>query len=255
MKLKAFRCVLVFALCAGTAMAQDIDQSRGVDARVDYESLTRIGPWDDRNYQLTQADLQLLADNEEELYVLVPAFFRVELRRERPDMLREGPVQYPRSSLPWFKNRYGGFLVDGRLYKAVTYRDGVYKVDTEASAGTKVEDWRVNKMLDGEVRVTTPEGAAESAIAINPVNPIRSSPAPTARCPARPCTIRPMARHLERGVGPDRQRMLRPDGGLVLGRHQGLHRDAGFRRLDLSFRRWRSDLERSRGRHPGRRSA
>ncbi|MEM7352881.1 MAG: sialidase family protein [Acidobacteriota bacterium] len=171
--MKATVTSLVCALALGSlpANAQTVAQNRGTDARVDYASLKQFGPWDDRNYQLTAEDLELLADNEKDLYVLVPAFFRVELRRERPNMLREGPVQYPRSSLPWFKNLYGGYLVDGRLYKAVRYQNGLYEVDTSAAPGVAEENWSAARFLDGEVRVTTPEGAAESAIAINPVNP------------------------------------------------------------------------------------
>ncbi len=155
---------------APLAAAQTVDQSRGVDARVDYPSLKRFGPWDDRNYQLTAEDLGLLADNEAELYVLVPAFFRVELRRERPQMQRTGSVQYPRSSLPWFENRYGGYLIGGRLYRSVAYRDGAYAVDT-GEQGATPEEWQATRFLSGEVRVTNPQGAAESAIAINPVDP------------------------------------------------------------------------------------
>ncbi len=160
---------LTLALLASAGTAQPIDQSRGIDSRVDYNSLVRMGPWDDRNYRLTVEDLEWLADNEEELYVLVPAFFRVELRRERPDMLSSGPVQYPRSSLPWFELRYGGYLVDGRLYRGVSYQEGRYVVNTTAQ-GRTVEDWEAEGFVSGEVRVTTPTGAAESAIAINPVN-------------------------------------------------------------------------------------
>ncbi|MCP3961635.1 MAG: hypothetical protein GY719_27660 [bacterium] len=169
MRATAIGLFFVLALVALPALGQTIVQSKGVDARVDYASLDRVGPWDDRNYQLTKDDLALLADNEEELYVLVPAFFRVELRRERPDMLRSGPVQYPRSSLPWFQLRHGGYQVDGKLYRAVSYENGVYKVDMTSDKGMTEEEWQT-KFLSGEARVTTPTGAAESAIAINPVD-------------------------------------------------------------------------------------
>ncbi len=170
---------MAVALATLPAAAQTVDQSRGTDARVDYSSLKHFGPWDDRNYQLTSEDLELLADNEAELYVLVPAFFRVELRRERPEMLRTGSVQYPRSSLPWFENRYGGYLIDGRLYDSVSYSEGGYLVDTESEEGVTPDEWKASKFLHwrangesliGEVRVTNPTGAAESAIAISPVD-------------------------------------------------------------------------------------
>ena len=105
--------IAVTGLAVGSAGAQTIDPGRGVDPSVDYRSLTKFGPWDDRNYQLTAADLRLLADNEAELRVPIPAFFRVELRREFPHLLREGPVQYPRAAVPLFYKRYGGLIQDG----------------------------------------------------------------------------------------------------------------------------------------------
>ena len=90
--------------------AQTIEQSRGVDARVDYASLIEIGPWDDRNYQLTQDDLALLAPNEREITEGIPAFYRVHMRKTWT-LAREGKVQYPRSALPRFLNEYGGYRI------------------------------------------------------------------------------------------------------------------------------------------------
>jgi hypothetical protein len=89
----------VFAL---PVHAQEVIQSRGVDTEVDYESLKKFGPWDDRNYQLTAADLEVLAPNEEELRGSISAFSRVEMRRANPTLPREGPGQYPRSALQDF---------------------------------------------------------------------------------------------------------------------------------------------------------
>ena len=90
-------CVLLITagLCQGV-LAQNIDQSRGVDPRVDYESLTRYGPWDDRNYGLMLEDIELLAPNEHELKNPIPAFFRVEMRRENPHYLRSGLPVFPK---------------------------------------------------------------------------------------------------------------------------------------------------------------
>ncbi len=171
MNVKASCLALALALTSLSVAAQPVVQSRGADALVDYNSLKRIGPWDDRNYQLTTEDLAVLANNEEDLYVLVPAFYRVQLRRERPKMRREGEVQYPRSALPWFRNLYGGYLIEGKLYKAVSYHEGVYTVDTTVEKKVRTqEEWHLARFLDGEVKVTSPEDAAESAIAINPVN-------------------------------------------------------------------------------------
>ncbi|MCP3962004.1 MAG: exo-alpha-sialidase [bacterium] len=161
--------VLSLLAFAAVAQSQEIFQYKGVDSRVDYSSLTEIGPWDDRNYQLTQKDLSLLAANEKELKAQIPAFFRVELRRGIPEMQKTGPVQYPRSALQIFRLMYGGYLVDGKIYSRATIENGVYRVLTEKGGVDEKEFWQ-QKFLSGEVRVTDPNGAAESAIKINPVN-------------------------------------------------------------------------------------
>lgn len=157
-------------LLVDAAAAQPIHQSRGVDARVDYASLTRYGPWDDRNYALTAEDLALLSPDEAAQSEAIPAFYRVELRR-RGDLPTRGPVQYPRSGLPRFLLRYGGFLIDGKIYRDLhRAEDGRFVVRTE-KGGIPVEDFpAVVKALSGEARVTTPNGAAESAVAFHPLD-------------------------------------------------------------------------------------
>ena len=159
-------------LTAGAASAQTIVQSRGVDARVDYASLTDYGPWDDRNYGLNQDDLALLGENEMELSIRAPLFYRIEIRKRFGNLPTDGPVQYPRSTLPRFLVEYGGFLIDGVLYRKAVLVDGRFHVDTSRPWMTEqeYEDSR-GKALTGDVRVTSPVGAAESAVAINPVNP------------------------------------------------------------------------------------
>jgi hypothetical protein len=156
----------------GGLSAQTVVQSRGVDARVDYASLLDYGPWDDRNYQLTADDLELLGENEIELSVRAPLFFRVEIRKRFGNLPTTGPIQYPRSTLPRFLTGYGGFLIDGMLYRNAVLVDGRYAVDTTIPWMTEeeFEEYR-SKSLTGDVRVTNPTGGAESAVAINPVNP------------------------------------------------------------------------------------
>ena len=149
------------------ARAQSILQSRGVDSRVDYGSLTRVGPWDDRNYDLTKEDLEWLAPGEEELRVMVPAFFRVELRRRYPAMRSEGAYQYPRSTLPRFRAAYGGYLVDGMLYRSAERIGEEYVLDLSAPL-ILGRDWRPEGTLDGEARVAP---GAETAVAVNPIDP------------------------------------------------------------------------------------
>ncbi len=56
--------------------AAQIAQVRGMDQRVDYRSLTRYGPWDDRNYNVTRADLALIPEKDQYLHN-IPVFFKV----------------------------------------------------------------------------------------------------------------------------------------------------------------------------------
>lgn len=159
---------LAAAAFTTAATAQRIDVSRGVDTRVDYASFTQIGPWDDRNYQVTKEDLALLAANERELKDPIPVFFRIEMRKSNPGMPRTGVAQYPRSALQIFEIKYGGYLVDGKLYRKVTIKNGRFVVVQER--GVTPEEFERQKALTSDVRVTSPTGAAESAVKIHPTD-------------------------------------------------------------------------------------
>ncbi len=153
---------------AGVAGAQVvIDPSRGVDSSVDYEALQRIAPWDDRNYQLTAEDVAVLGPYEEEATEAIPAFYRVYLRKNWT-FLTEGPAQYPRSAYPGFLIEYGGYLHQGNLYRGATRGSDGWHLQLQN--GVSQTQHIANKFLSGEARVTSPNGAAESAIAINPVD-------------------------------------------------------------------------------------
>ena len=162
---------LLFALffSALPLSAQEIEQSLGVDARVNYSALTKIGPWDDRNYKLSQEDLALLAPNEDELTDPIPVFFRIELRRNWPELRRSGKAQYPRSALQIFRQLHGGYQVDGYIYSSARKVDGRFRVDLTKDPIAKAGEDPA-KFLSGERRITSPNGAAESAIKINPVD-------------------------------------------------------------------------------------
>lgn len=169
MRIRPGTAAAVLLLASSVSSAQDVRQQLGVDPRVDYASLSRIGPWDDRNYQLTREDLALLADNEHELTEGIPAFYRVQLRRQYPDLLRTGKVQYPRSALPRFLIEYTGFRIDGYYYRATRREDGRWRVLRDVAVA-KDDEGGVVRSLEGEVRITSPTGAAESSIEASPVN-------------------------------------------------------------------------------------
>lgn len=169
MKKTCLLLLLCFAF-ANYAYAQPIDNSRGVDASVDYQALASVGAWDDRNYLLTQEDIALLSDNEAEQFTPIPAFYRVQLRREFPGLLRTGPVQYPLSGFNYFLLRYEGFLIDGLIYRGLRRNDERFEVilqDGLTFAQTVTDDLRVP---DSNVLINPTGGAAESAVSINPVD-------------------------------------------------------------------------------------
>ena len=95
--MKYFLLLIIFYV--NFTFAQTIDNNLGVDFRVDYSALKVFGPWDDRNYDLHLEDLDWLSENESELIEMVPAFYRIQFRKEFPDMPSTGAVQYPRSLL------------------------------------------------------------------------------------------------------------------------------------------------------------
>ncbi len=160
--------ILLFSLGAtATQLAgQTIVQTRGVDSRVDYAELEKLGPWDDRNYQLTLEDLALLSPREEEMDAAIPVFYRVELRQRYPEL--EGVRYYPRSALNRFFIEHDGYLVDGKIYRAWKRQGERKKVILED--GIDLDEMAQLK-LSGEARVTNPTGGAESAIAIKPTDP------------------------------------------------------------------------------------
>ena len=163
-----FAVLIALAAAAFTpaGQAQKIDNGKGADPQVDYTSLTKYGPWDDRNYQLTRADLAWLAQNEAELKDPIPVFFRVFLRKSNPELARPD-VLYPRSALQIFEQMYKGYLINGKVYRSVMFQDGRFQVIAER--GRTLEEVEVDS-LASDVRVTSPEGAAESAVKIHPLD-------------------------------------------------------------------------------------
>lgn len=144
-----------------------IDRTKGADTRVNYRALP--GPWDDRNYALTEKDLELLSPDERAVQDPIPAFYRVQLRRALPDLPRTGSAQYPRSALETFLGEHGGYRIDGRTYRNVR-RIGADRFEFSASPPA-TKDASPKFLSGNERRVTWPDGAHESAVAINPVDP------------------------------------------------------------------------------------
>ena len=171
---------LVFLSLAPPALALEIDRARGADPRVDYAALATLAPWDDRNYNLTREDLALLPADEAGIVEAIPLFFRVELRREIPDLPATGPVRYPRSALPAFLLRHGGFLIDGKLHKRIERTSGgrlEVAVDAEALG---YDAWLAAQAAEAAGGEVGPSGereefrvvadAAETAIAFHPTD-------------------------------------------------------------------------------------
>ena len=156
---------------AGRAVVFSIDASKGVDKRVDYAALQSLGPWDDRNYALTAEDLALLSKREDETIVAIPVFYRVEMRKANAELPKFGPVQYPRSALNGYLAKYGGYRINNVTYTAITSDEsGRFRIHETLPENDAARGAVFQNFLGGEKRITTPAGASESAVAINPVN-------------------------------------------------------------------------------------
>jgi hypothetical protein len=111
---------LALVLLAGAVFAADPqykpNNELGVDPRVDYGALTKLGPWDDRNYQLRQEDLRALPENDEYRHG-VPAFFKIETRRLYASQGYPIGEHYPREVNKAFQMKYGGLLQGGVLFR------------------------------------------------------------------------------------------------------------------------------------------
>ena len=174
-------CGLALALTAGTGLATaqaptpdkfdttTIQQSRGVDSSVDYAALVRFGPWDDRNYDLTAADIALLPENDRVVRG-VPAFFKVLKRKE---MAAEGfPIGefYPREFSKEFPMRFGGLLQNGTLHRTGL---GIYS-HPDPQNPPKPLIYATDPLphavpVEGEGPMA--QGDNETGIEFNPVNP------------------------------------------------------------------------------------
>jgi hypothetical protein len=153
----------------GSADAQTIMQNRGADPlRIDYTDFVRYSPWDDRNYNLTRSDMEVLPANERQLYDPIPVFFRVQLRKSWPEL--QSATHYPRSALQIYQIYYGGYQTGDQVSSRAEFNAGRYLVASPRSED-KLRRAGAKQLQLGEVRVTMPEGASESAIKVNPVNP------------------------------------------------------------------------------------
>ncbi|MBL8297748.1 MAG: exo-alpha-sialidase, partial [Rhodanobacteraceae bacterium] len=158
----------------GEVVPVQVSQTRGADAKVDYAALTRHGPWDDRNYALTAADVALLGADDTKLSEPIPAFFRVLLRKEMAKdnaaSARGTSFLYPRSGLNRFLQAYGGYQINGVTYTSIRAAgEGRYEILT----GDKDAESRAQELpnyVGGEKRVSSPAGMSESAISIHPTD-------------------------------------------------------------------------------------
>ena len=137
-----------------------IENALGVDKSLDYSLLQEMGPWDDRNYQLTKKDLNVLPFDDQNL-ANVPVFFKVQYRKEHP----ETGKYYPRSLFQNFLGNYGGLLVDGIWYKE-GLGNGTFPEDTYGQ--TTLEQQL--KTASNEVAIESGVLGDESSIECNPVN-------------------------------------------------------------------------------------
>jgi hypothetical protein len=175
--LRASTLALVLAFSAHAAEPQPrpqvapvIEQSRGVDQRVEYPSLIKFGPWDDRNYDLTLEDINLLHPKDQYLY-RVPAFFKVLKRKE---FIAEGtPLDdlYPREIHFEFYYRFGGLMQNGEI--ELTSLGKYYYPDymnPQFPPGTRDATVPMAAPIEGEGPLAI--GNNETSVEVNPANPL-----------------------------------------------------------------------------------
>lgn len=160
--------LVISSLVSCSDVRPRVDQDKGVDPDLNYESLLNIGPWDDRNYNLTTEDVALLSENEKDIKDPIPAFFRVELRKNYPNLPRTGNAQYPRSALQMYIQMHGNYIVNGRNFDNVRYAENEYTFQRD---GRNASGRSTGGSSTGEVRIAAPPSSDESAIKISPINP------------------------------------------------------------------------------------
>lgn len=161
--------LLIFSSCQSPRFQPNIDQEKGVDPGVNYDSLTFYGPWDDRNYQLTKEDLSFLSPEETQILDPIPAFYRVELRKNDTTLSKTGPAQYPRSALQFYLKKYEGYEYNGNIYDRIQYENGQYYYYRNTfllSLFSSPPATFIN-----ERRVSSPIAANESAVKVHPLDP------------------------------------------------------------------------------------
>ncbi len=157
MKFKLIIALLVTASFSGMA---EIKQQLGVDQRVDYAALAELGPWDDRNYQLTLEELAILPENDH-FVRNVPAFFKVKARQANPHITEF----YPRELYHSFLINFGGLLVDG-----VWYKEGIGKYYHPVTLDGKPDDPRKGAQVNPDGEVVLRLDGNEVTVEINPDN-------------------------------------------------------------------------------------
>jgi len=159
--------IMALLLCASPSFAQ-IKQALGVDQNVEYQRLVKFGPWDDRNYDLTAADIKLLPDYDQYL-ANVPAFFKVTMRKEMPHL---GEF-YPRSTYQLFQIRHGGLLQHG-VWKKTARGAAWHPGDDPFGEGSDPSQRSAGDDLTPEVEFTLDSGLSgnEVAVEFNPTNPM-----------------------------------------------------------------------------------
>lgn len=159
--------LLALLLCTSPSFAQ-IEQALGVDQSVEYSSLVKFGPWDDRNYQLTTQDIKLLPDDDQYL-ANVPAFFKVTMRKEMPHL----GAFYPRSTYQLFQIRHGGLLQHG-VWKKSARGAAWHPGDDPYAQGSDPTLRGAGDDLIPEVEFTLDSGLSgnEVSVEFNPTNPL-----------------------------------------------------------------------------------
>lgn len=152
-----FKFLIALLITVSFSAFAEIKQELGVDQNVDYAALVELGPWDDRNYQLTQSDLNVLPENDHYLRN-VPIFYKVWARKQVPGIGKF----YPRELYQTFLINYGGLIVDG-----IWYKEGLGKYYHPIDLKGKPDPVNKGGVVNPDLETLLTAGA-ESTIEYNP---------------------------------------------------------------------------------------
>ena len=161
--------LMVLFLALSLTAYGEIVPTMGFYPNVDYKAMEKQGPWDDRNYMTSKADLKYIPKNDQFL-AYVPLFYKIEMRKRNPNMGK----YYPRTTHQAFLMEYGGIAADGIWHKeglGIKYHKGNIVAGLRYKTQERVSyEVSIKATAENEVALATGVSGNEVTIECNPTN-------------------------------------------------------------------------------------